>query len=92
MDKSLDLMVAVLGILKAGGCYLPIDPDYPGDRIAHMVEDSKITILLTQEKHRGILSSKIRKFGTIRKMPLILFTLPVPLENQKELLFGIEDW
>ncbi|HEX2909581.1 MAG TPA: amino acid adenylation domain-containing protein [Chloroflexia bacterium] len=49
MERSLDLMVALLGILKAGGCYLPIDPDYPPERLAFMLEDAQAPVLLTQK-------------------------------------------
>jgi len=42
------MAVGVLGVLKAGGAYLPIDPTYPADRVTFMMQDSKISILLTQ--------------------------------------------
>ncbi len=48
MDRSLDMMVGLLAILKAGGAYLPLDPTYPSKRIAFMVEDAKIGVLVTQ--------------------------------------------
>ncbi|GAX43744.1 amino acid adenylation domain protein [Tolypothrix sp. NIES-4075] len=48
MSRSKDLVVAILAILKAGGVYVPFDPDYPSDRIAYMIEDSKVAVLLTQ--------------------------------------------
>jgi amino acid adenylation domain-containing protein len=47
--RSVDMMVGIMGVLKAGGAYLPIDPDYPTDRIKFMLEDSKAEILLTQK-------------------------------------------
>ncbi|QYX31215.1 non-ribosomal peptide synthetase [Sphaerospermopsis torques-reginae] len=47
LSRSLDLVIAILGILKAGGVYVLFDPDYPSDRIAYMLEDSQVTILLT---------------------------------------------
>ena len=50
VERSTDLIVALLGILKAGGAYLPIDPAYPSERIAFMLEDSGTAVLLTQEK------------------------------------------
>ncbi len=50
LEKSLDLIVAVLGTLKAGGAYIPIDPDYPAERVAYMLEDARVSALLTLEK------------------------------------------
>lgn len=47
-ERSLELIVGVMGILKAGGAYLPIDPEYPADRLAYMLEDSGAQIILTQ--------------------------------------------
>ncbi len=50
VERSLDMVVGLLGILKAGGAYVPIDPDYPQERIAYMLEDSQVSVLLTQSK------------------------------------------
>lgn len=47
-NRSINMMVGILGILKAGGAYLPIDPDYPAERIHYMLEDSNATLLLTE--------------------------------------------
>ena len=49
VERSLEMMVAILGVLKAGGAYVPIDPNYPQERIQFMLEDTDATILLTQE-------------------------------------------
>ena len=49
MERSPEMVVALLGILKAGGAYLPIDPNYPQERLAFMLEDSHLSVLLTQE-------------------------------------------
>lgn len=43
-----ELVVAILAIMKAGGAYLPLDPDYPADRLAYMVDDAAVVLLLTQ--------------------------------------------
>ncbi|HEV8169289.1 MAG TPA: condensation domain-containing protein, partial [Pyrinomonadaceae bacterium] len=48
-ERSLDMVVGLLGILKAGGAYLPLDPSYPRARIAFMLEDSEVPVLLTQQ-------------------------------------------
>ncbi|RAL26258.1 amino acid adenylation domain-containing protein [Thermoflavimicrobium daqui] len=48
MDRSLDLIIGILGTLKAGGAYVPLDPAYPKERIAYMLEDSQTSLLLTQ--------------------------------------------
>jgi amino acid adenylation domain-containing protein len=48
VERSLEMIIGVLGILKAGGAYVPIDPNYPQERIELMLEDSGISVLLTQ--------------------------------------------
>ena len=50
MERSLEMIIAILGILKAGGAYVPIDPDYPRQRIAYLLEDTAATIALTAGK------------------------------------------
>ncbi|WP_315533608.1 non-ribosomal peptide synthetase [Delftia acidovorans] len=49
VERSLDMVVGLLAILKAGGAYVPLDPRYPADRLAHMLQDSDISLLLTQQ-------------------------------------------
>ena len=51
MERSLDMVVALLGILKAGGAYLPLDPTFPQNRLGYMVQDSGLRLLVT---HRGL--------------------------------------
>ena len=48
VERSLEMIVALLGILKAGGAYLPLDPNYPPQRLAFMLQDAQVKILLTQ--------------------------------------------
>lgn len=48
VNRSLDMLIGMIAILKAGGCYLPIDPKFPTSRINHMLTDSGTKILLTQ--------------------------------------------
>ncbi|MEA5622687.1 amino acid adenylation domain-containing protein [Nostoc sp. UHCC 0251] len=49
MERSLLTIVSILGILKAGGVYLPLDPKYPKERLAFTIEDAKLSVLLTQQ-------------------------------------------
>jgi amino acid adenylation domain-containing protein len=49
IERSLEMLVGIVGILKAGGAYVPIDPGYPKKRIEYILEDSKASIVLTQE-------------------------------------------
>jgi amino acid adenylation domain-containing protein len=48
VERSLDMVIGILGILKAGGAYVPLDPTYPPDRLAYMQEDSGLPVLVTQ--------------------------------------------
>jgi amino acid adenylation domain-containing protein len=50
VERSLDMIVGLLGILKAGGAYVPLDPAYPKDRIAYIMEDASAPVLITQKK------------------------------------------
>ncbi|MBP5971594.1 amino acid adenylation domain-containing protein [Brasilonema sp. CT11] len=50
VERSLEMVVGLLGILKAGGAYVPLDPDYPTDRLRFMLEDAQVSVLLTQQR------------------------------------------
>ncbi|BAZ25556.1 amino acid adenylation domain-containing protein [Kalymmatonema gypsitolerans NIES-4073] len=50
IERSLEMVVGLLGILKAGGAYVPLDPEYPQERLEFMLEDTQTPVLLTQEK------------------------------------------
>jgi len=52
MDRSLEMVVGILGILKAGGAYVPLDPEYPKERAAYVMEDARAQVLLTQKTLR----------------------------------------
>ena len=59
VERSFEMIVALLGVLKAGGAYLPIDPDYPKDRIAYMIADAAPKLVLTQDHLRARLPEAI---------------------------------
>jgi natural product biosynthesis luciferase-like monooxygenase protein/FkbM family methyltransferase len=50
MERSIEMMVALLGTLKAGGAYVPLDPSYPAQRLAYMLENAGVKVLLTQQR------------------------------------------
>jgi amino acid adenylation domain-containing protein len=50
LERGLEMVVGLLGILKAGGAYVPLDPAYPAERMAFMLEDARVSALLTQEQ------------------------------------------
>jgi amino acid adenylation domain-containing protein len=60
VERSLEMVVGLLGILKAGGAYVPIDPDYPQERITYILEDTQLSILLTQSRLLVQLPGQIR--------------------------------
>ncbi|BEP60726.1 hypothetical protein GmRootV213_12800 [Variovorax sp. V213] len=60
MERSVELVVGLLGILKAGGAYLPLDPDYPAERLAYMVQDSGIELLLAHRATHACLHDRSR--------------------------------
>lgn len=53
MERSLEMVVGILGVLKSGGAYVPLDPEYPAERLRFMIEDSRTQVLLTQAHLAG---------------------------------------
>jgi amino acid adenylation domain-containing protein len=49
MERSVEMIVGLLGVLKAGGAYVPLDPKYPAERLSFMIEDAGAAVLITQE-------------------------------------------
>ena len=56
IERSLEMIVGILGILKAGGAYVPIDPDYPGDRIGYILSDTGTSWVLSSRESRSSIS------------------------------------
>ena len=53
MERSVEMVVGLLGILKAGGAYVPLDPSFPRERLAYMIQDLQVPVLLTQQSQSG---------------------------------------
>ncbi|MFN6438443.1 MAG: amino acid adenylation domain-containing protein, partial [Nostoc sp. DedSLP01] len=53
VERSLFILIGILGILKAGGAYVPLDPAYPAERLTYILNDSQVSVLLTQQKLTG---------------------------------------
>ena len=58
MERSLEMVVGLLGVLKAGAAYLPLDPSYPSERLTYMLEDAQIPVLLSQQRLRENVSGQ----------------------------------
>ncbi|MEM9926162.1 MAG: amino acid adenylation domain-containing protein [Cyanobacteria bacterium P01_D01_bin.50] len=67
VERSLEMMIGLLGIQKAGGAYVPIDPGYPSERIDYMLADSEVSVLLTQNK----LVSRLELDSSLPKQKII---------------------
>ena len=67
LERSIEMVVGVLGILKAGGAYVPLDPNYPQQRLAFMLEDSQLSLLLTQQDLLSRLPLQVSPAETLRE-------------------------
>ncbi|MFH7013662.1 non-ribosomal peptide synthase/polyketide synthase [Flavobacterium sp. FlaQc-52] len=59
LERSLEMLVGILGILKSGAAYVPIDPDYPSDRIVYMLNDTGIKLMVSSEKCHKVLKDPV---------------------------------
>ncbi len=58
VERGMEMVAAILAVLKAGGAYVPLDPAYPAERLAWMLADAGVPILLTQESLRAVLPAR----------------------------------
>ncbi|WP_189457677.1 AMP-binding protein, partial [Aquimarina muelleri] len=58
LDRSLEMLIGILGILKSGGAYVPIDPEYPKDRIDYMLDDAGIRLVLSIETSVDVIANR----------------------------------
>jgi len=85
MERSLDLVVGLLGILKAGGAYVPLDPTYPKERLAFMVEDTQARVLLTQQHLAERIFDAAPVFRCSKVVCLDTLQIMTPLEKAEDI-------
>jgi amino acid adenylation domain-containing protein len=66
LERSVEMVVGLLGIMKAAGAYVPLDPDYPEERLKYMLADTQPTLLLTQER----MQARLAGLGSVRALCL----------------------
>ncbi|AKJ29422.1 non-ribosomal peptide synthetase [Caldimonas brevitalea] len=76
--RSIDMLVGLLGIVKAGAAYVPLDPDYPPDRLSHMIDDSGCRVILAQQA----LTSRLPEIRT-RQIDLAFFDEEMVVEDDE---------
>jgi len=76
VDRSLDLLVGLLGILKAGGAYVPLDPAYPPQRLAEITRNAGMSLVLTQTRHRERLVETAQQVVCLDESPDVFASFP----------------
>jgi amino acid adenylation domain-containing protein len=76
LERSLEMVVAVLGVLKSGGAYIPMDPMFPAQRIGYMIEDSQMPVIVTQRSLTDSLPPHNAQFVLMDDDSLMLARLP----------------
>ena len=94
LHRSVDMMVGVLGVLKAGGAYLPLDPSFPEDRLSFMIDDSRCGVIITETALRDSFSDGDAKaividaeFGDWSGRDPVIVDVPVRPDNLAYVLY-----
>ena len=79
MERSFEMVIALVGIVRAGAAYVPLDPDYPADRLGFMLDDSGAAIILTQPGMQSKLAYSGRWFEVIADDVVVVDVSPLPV-------------
>ncbi|MEM8845378.1 MAG: amino acid adenylation domain-containing protein, partial [Pseudomonadota bacterium] len=87
MSRSVDILIAILAVLKSDGCYVPLDPDYPAARLSTIIDDADIKVMLIDEQVKD--ASVIQDLNSIHVNQInwesrdqLSITLPIPIPEQ----------
>ncbi|MEH2077516.1 MAG: amino acid adenylation domain-containing protein, partial [Nostoc sp.] len=83
VERSLEMIVGLLGILKAGGAYVPLNPEYPQERLTFMLEDTQLSVVLTQEKLVNKLGDRFQRGFAERQANVICLDSNWDIINQQ---------
>lgn len=89
VNRSIEMIIGLLGILKSGCAYLPIDPDYPKQRINYMVTDADVNYILTQKEHIPVLEKSNSEIILIRNSLEIISNIELPVIRNEKLAYVI---
>ncbi|WP_393062391.1 amino acid adenylation domain-containing protein [Streptomyces sp. LN549] len=89
LDRSPDLIATLLGIMKAGAAFVPLDPEYPTDRITYMIEDAQAPLIVTSTHHTDRLPNGTPHLLTDTHWPQGPTTDPAPLASPDDLAYII---
>jgi len=92
VNRSHEMLVCLLGILKAGSAYLPLDPDYPQERLLFMVEDAKVEVILTERAVSDKITALSKKIIFIDDtdldgLPVSNPNIPVPADSLAYIIY-----
>jgi len=73
LERGLDMIVAILATLKAGGCYLALDPEYPVNRLAWMISDAKIQWVITQSEFENLALSALENQNSLESLKTVTY-------------------
>src|SRR5690606_28928615 len=89
VERGIDVVVGIIGILKAGAAYLPLDPVYPRDRVAFMLEDSGVQVVVTQTSLASNLEGSRAEQVVLDNLASVRDSNPAPLATASNLAYVI---